>query len=60
MARQRATWKTVDTCEMYEFQINQYEEHRVLMFGKVFKTFSGYDRIKNANRFWQNIKTLNA
>lgn len=58
--RARCTWTTVDTCGMYEFQTNEYEENRVLMLGKVFRTFAGYDRIKNAKRFWNNIKAINA
>lgn len=59
MARKRCTWKTIDTCKMYELQANEYEEHRVLMFGKVFRTFHGNNRFEDKTRFWNNIKTLN-
>jgi hypothetical protein len=58
--RARATWKTVETCKMYEFQRNEYEEQRVLMFGRVFRTFHGQNRCQDAKRFWNNIKELNA
>lgn len=59
MARAKATWKTQEVCKMYEFQINNYEEARVLMLGKVFRTFKGQNARVDAKRFWQNIKLIN-
>ena len=58
--RERAVWSTVDKCKMYELQKNNYEEVRVLMFGKVFRTFHGQNAHGDAKRFWNNIKQLNS
>lgn len=59
MRRPRCTWKTIETINMYELQINEYEEHRVLMFGKVFRTFHGQNRFADMKSFWNAIKTVN-
>lgn len=60
MARERAKWYTTETCKNYEFQTNQYEEVRILSYGKVFRTFNGYDCRITAKRWWNNIKSINA
>ena len=59
MARARATWQTVETCKMYELQMNNYEEVRVKMFGSVLRTFHGQNARSDAKRYWNNIKEIN-
>lgn len=48
MRRQRAAWKTIETCKSYQFQINTYNEYRIVLINKVFRTFSGQNAIINA------------
>lgn len=60
MARERAKWETIETCKNYEFQTNQYDERRILSYGKVFKVFRGADFQFTARRWWNNIKSINA
>lgn len=60
MARARATWTTKETCRMYEFQINNYEERRIRMCGRVFRTFHGQNACRDAKEFWESLKRANA
>lgn len=60
MARKRAVWETKETCKMYEFQKNNYEEVRIRMHGRVFSTFHGQNAHRDARRMWETIKELNA
>lgn len=59
MSRKRCTWKTVDSCKMYELQVNEYEEIRVVLFGRPWKSFKGYNAHRDAKSFWKTIKMVN-
>lgn len=61
MARERARWEAVETFGPYEFQINQYEEKRIISRAiknrqSVFRTFHGYNAHEDAKRYWGNLK----
>lgn len=59
--RARAKWETVDTIVAhgkFDFQRNNYNEERVLYNGKVFRTFNGYDKFRNAKKYWENLKRI--
>ena len=58
--RKRCTWTTKDTCKMYKYQINEYNEIRITMFEKVFRTFNGQNKFNDAFHFWNNIKAVNS
>lgn len=60
MRRARCTWKTVESCKMYDFQVNNYEEVRITMFGESFRTFHGQNAHSDAKSYWNMIKELNA
>ena len=59
MARKRCTWQTVDVCKMYELQMNEYEEIRIALIGRSWKSFKGYNAHRDAKSFWNAIKSIN-
>lgn len=58
--RKRCTWNTIEKINHYELQTNEYNEIRVIYFGKVFRTFSGQNKFRDADFYWNNVKLLNS
>ena len=57
--RKRCNWETVAVCKMYALQYNDYEEVRITLFGKAWKSFKGYNAHADAKSFWKSIVTIN-
>lgn len=53
--RKRCTWVTIASHKDYEFQTNEYDERRVLLLGRTFRTFHGQNAHRDARRIWQII-----
>lgn len=58
MTNERQKFETVDTCKMYELQIGTKGDVRILMYGKVFRRFTGYNKHSDAKRWFKNIKEI--
>ena len=58
MTRQK--FETVEKFMMYELQHGTKGDARILMFGEVFRRFTGQNKINDARRYFEVIKKANS
>lgn len=59
MARAQAVWNTIDTCNTYVLQVNQYDELRIIAHGRMVRRYEA-DRTTKGYGFWNTLKALHA